>query len=74
MQQFLTALAQNGAPSVLAVPDAVSRAYLANAVTALLSITDGLLRGDSAKVNAGRFSYAEAIASADADVSAMGNG
>jgi hypothetical protein len=70
IQTLLIALLQNPAPSALANQDDRVQADLARADTALLAITDALLRGDSAKVDTGESLYAAAIHTALLDVAA----
>jgi hypothetical protein len=71
MQNFLIALAQNPAPSSLAAADSKFQADLVQADTALLAITDALLKGNSAGVSSAADNYVAAIASADAAAGAL---
>jgi hypothetical protein len=69
-QTFLIGLTQNQAPN--GAPTKAGRAMfdLAQADTALLAITDGLVSGDASKVSAGESAYATAITAADSDLGA----
>jgi hypothetical protein len=72
LQTWMIALLQNPAPSALSSRNASLQAHMATADTALLAITDALLRGDSAKATAGEASYGNAIVAANGDMSAIG--
>jgi hypothetical protein len=67
IQTFLIALVQDPAPSALAAKAAQLQTDLVAADTALLAITDALLHGDSAKSEAARGAYIEAVSAADGD-------
>jgi hypothetical protein len=70
IQTLLLGLTQNPAPDGVTANARRVMADLAQADTALLAITDALLRGDSAKADAGETAYASATAAADSDLGA----
>lgn len=70
-QTFLIGLLENPSPASSATANGQFENDLAQADTALLAITDALLRGDSLKVNAGQVAYSSAIVQADSDGGAI---
>jgi hypothetical protein len=71
IQTFLIALAQNAAPGARSARYMQLQTDLGQADTALLTITDALLSGDSAKADAGEMSYGESIVAAYGDTNAV---
>jgi hypothetical protein len=68
LQEFVIGLTQNPAPSGLTANAQQVLPDLGRADTALVAITDGLVRGDPAKVDAGEIAFTAAIAAADGDL------
>ncbi len=72
IETFLIAPLQNPAPSALSSQSDRCRLIWLRQ-THLLAIIDALMRGDSAKVDAGETSFAAAIRAADVDAQAAAN-
>ena len=70
LQEFVIGLTQNPAPSGLTANAAQVLPDLARADTALEAITDALLSGDPAKVDAAESAFTDAIGAANGDLSA----